>query len=143
LHECAAAARCAEIDAASKTKRKGFRIITVLQADAAALGLLWREYAARGPRRTSRDREYERANPHDQGRNDMLETRWRTALVITGFALLGGAAMRGALAQAPAAAPQADVAELKAEIDALRSMLPSQSHSMVDVEFQYANLWFA
>ena len=73
----------------------------------------------------------------------MLETRWRTALVITGFALLGGAAMRGALAQAPAAAPQADVAELKAEIDALRSMLPSQSHSMVDVEFQYANLWFA
>jgi hypothetical protein len=73
----------------------------------------------------------------------MLETRWRTALVITGLALLGGAAMRGALAQAPAAAPQADVAELKAEIDALRSMLPSQSHSMVDVEFQYANLWFA
>ena len=73
----------------------------------------------------------------------MLETRWRTALVITGFALLGGPAMRGALAQAPAAAPQADVAELKAELDALRSMLPSQSHSMVDVEFQYANLWFA
>ena len=40
-------------------------------------------------------------------------------------------------------APAADVAELKAEIEALKGMLPSQSHSMVDVEFQFANLWFA
>ena len=73
----------------------------------------------------------------------MLETRLRTALAITGFSLLCGAAIRGAVAQAPAAATQTDVAELKAEIEALRGMLPSQSHSMVDVEFQFANLWFA
>ena len=73
----------------------------------------------------------------------MLETRFRTALAITGLTLLCGAAMRGAVAQAPAAAPQGDVAELKAEIEALKGMLPSQSHSMVDVEYQYANLWFA
>lgn len=72
----------------------------------------------------------------------MLEIRLRKALVITGLILLGGAAIRGAVAQAQAA-PQADFAELKAEIEALKGMLPSQSHSMVDVEFQFANLWFA
>jgi hypothetical protein len=75
--------------------------------------------------------------------DDMLDKRLRTALAIIGFTLLSGAVLRAAVAQAPAAAPQPDVAELKAEIDALRAMLPSQSHSMVDVEFQFANLWFA
>lgn len=36
-----------------------------------------------------------------------------------------------------------DVAALQAEIAALRRMLPSQSHTMVDVEYHFANLWFA
>ena len=71
----------------------------------------------------------------------MLETRWGKAIAIAALTVLGGAATRGSIAQQ--AAPTADVAELKAEIEALKGMLPSQSHSMVDVEFQFANLWFA
>ena len=71
----------------------------------------------------------------------MLETRWGKAIAIAALTIISGAATRGSIAQQPA--PAGDVAELKAEIEALRGMLPSQSHSMVDVEFQYANLWFA
>jgi hypothetical protein len=32
---------------------------------------------------------------------------------------------------------------LKAEIDQLRALLPTQAHTMVDVEHQFANAWFA
>lgn len=32
---------------------------------------------------------------------------------------------------------------LKAEVDQLRALLPTQAHTMVDVEHQFANLWFA
>src|SRR5262252_9113793 len=98
--------------------------------------------ATRAPAR-ARDRRAMAVEPTRTAEDDMLDTRLRTALAIIGFTLLGGASLRAAVAQAPAAAPQPDVAELKAEIDALRGMLPSQSHSMVDVEFQFANLWFA
>jgi DNA-binding GntR family transcriptional regulator len=38
---------------------------------------------------------------------------------------------------------QSDVAALKAEIEALRRVVPSQSHAMMDVEYHFANLWFA
>jgi hypothetical protein len=41
------------------------------------------------------------------------------------------------------AASADDIAELKSEIEALRGSLPSQSHTMADVEFHFANLWFA
>jgi hypothetical protein len=47
-----------------------------------------------------------------------------------------------ALAQG-AGAPQADVAALKAEIEALRRLVPSQSHAMADVDYHFSNLWFA
>ncbi len=36
-----------------------------------------------------------------------------------------------------------EIAALKAEVAALKSMLPSQSHTMADVEYHFANLWFA
>jgi len=72
----------------------------------------------------------------------MLEKNKAGRLVIFVLAVACVAASR-ANAQPPAAAPQADVAELKAEIEALKGMLPSQSHSMVDVEYNFANLWFA
>lgn len=36
-----------------------------------------------------------------------------------------------------------EVAELRAEVEALRGMLPSQSHTMIDVEYHFSNLWFA
>jgi hypothetical protein len=71
----------------------------------------------------------------------MLETRWGKAIAIAALTIVWGAATRGSIAQQPA--PSGEVAELKAEIEALKGMLPSQSHSMVDVEFQFANLWFA
>jgi hypothetical protein len=37
----------------------------------------------------------------------------------------------------------ADVAALKAEIAELRGQIPSQSHAMMDVDYQFTNLWFA
>jgi hypothetical protein len=40
-------------------------------------------------------------------------------------------------------APQPDVAALKAEIDALKRLVPSQSHAMADVDYHFSNLWFA
>jgi hypothetical protein len=36
-----------------------------------------------------------------------------------------------------------DPAALKSEIDALRALVPSQSHAMMDVDYQFSNLWFA
>jgi hypothetical protein len=36
-----------------------------------------------------------------------------------------------------------DVAALRAEIEQLKRMLPSQSHTMADVEYHFTNLWFA
>jgi hypothetical protein len=45
-----------------------------------------------------------------------------------------------------AAEPSPDatqIAALKAEIEQLRGQLPSQSHAMTDVDYQFTNLWFA
>jgi cytochrome c553 len=36
-----------------------------------------------------------------------------------------------------------DLAALQEEVAALRRLLPSQSHTMIDVEYHFANLWFA
>ena len=48
-----------------------------------------------------------------------------------------------ALALAPALTRAQDAAALKAEIDALRALVPSQSHAMMDVDYHFSNLWFA
>ena len=65
----------------------------------------------------------------------------RSARASLGAIELGAAAQ----AQRPAAAAgeQAEIAALKAEIELLKGMLPSQSHTMIDVEYHFANLWFA
>lgn len=47
-----------------------------------------------------------------------------------------------ALAQSAAIAP-ADVAALRAEIETLKHLLPDQAHAMSDVDYQFANRWFA
>ena len=73
----------------------------------------------------------------------MLVKNVKNAAAISIVAVVAAAAIASSNAQAPSTTSQPDVAELKAEIDALKTMLPSQSHSMVDVEFQFANLWFA
>src|SRR5678809_1505833 len=54
-------------------------------------------------------------------------------------ALCGSAAV----AQQTAPDAAAEIAALKAEIADIRGMLPSQSHTMTDVEYNFANLWFA
>jgi len=47
-----------------------------------------------------------------------------------------------AAAQSQGAA-EPDAAALKAEIEALKRLVPSQSHAMADVDYQFSNLWFA
>ena len=37
----------------------------------------------------------------------------------------------------------AEIAKLKTEIEQLKGRLPSQSHAMMDVDYHFANLWFA
>ena len=41
------------------------------------------------------------------------------------------------------AADSEEIAKLKAELDELKGRLPSQSHAMMDVDYHFANLWFA
>ncbi|MEP7313068.1 MAG: hypothetical protein ABI859_10830 [Pseudomonadota bacterium] len=36
-----------------------------------------------------------------------------------------------------------EIAALKAEVEQLRALLPGQAHAMVDVDYNFANLWFA
>lgn len=48
-----------------------------------------------------------------------------------------------ALAAQSPDSPNADVASLKAELEALRALVPSQSHAMADVDYHFSNLWFA
>jgi hypothetical protein len=39
--------------------------------------------------------------------------------------------------------PSADLVAMQADIAHLKEVIPSQSHTMTDVGFQFANLWFA
>jgi hypothetical protein len=68
----------------------------------------------------------------------------RMLLLILSAGMCGGfvALETAALAQG-AGAPQSDVAALKAEIEALKRLVPSQSHAMADVDYHFSNLWFA
>ena len=68
----------------------------------------------------------------------------RILLVILSAGMCSGlfALDIAALAQG-AGAPQSDVAALKAEIEALKRLVPSQSHAMADVDYHFSNLWFA
>jgi hypothetical protein len=59
-------------------------------------------------------------------------------LVLLGSLLLLAPALGPALAAEPS-----DVEALKADIEQLRSVQPGQSHAMMDVEYHFANLWFA
>ena len=62
------------------------------------------------------------------------------AVAIGGTVLL--AAMNEALPQ-NSDTQSSEVAALKAEIAELRGAVPSQSHAMMDVDYHFANLWFA
>jgi hypothetical protein len=47
------------------------------------------------------------------------------------------------MAQEAAKNPAADLTEMQADIAHLKEVVPSQSHTMTDVGYQFANLWFA
>jgi hypothetical protein len=38
---------------------------------------------------------------------------------------------------------EAELGALRAEVEALKRLLPSQSHAMADVDYHFSNLWFA
>jgi cytochrome c553 len=68
-------------------------------------------------------------------------SHWIRALAIgTALAAAGTAACA---AEATSAPSREEFTALKAEVEALRALLPTQAHTMVDVEHQFANLWFA
>jgi len=62
-------------------------------------------------------------------------------LVLCGLMLLS-ALTTSACAQGKNAT-QADIAALLAEIEALKRVVPSQSHAMMDVDYHFSSLWFA
>jgi hypothetical protein len=73
----------------------------------------------------------------------------KSKYLLAGFLVAAGAAgmlfSRGqgtANAQAQGA-PQSEIAALRAEIDVLRRLVPDQAHAMADVDYHFANLWFA
>jgi hypothetical protein len=82
----------------------------------------------------------------------MRVTRFAVQLAVLAIAAQGPARAqqgsesqsKGTEAQSKSAGSQAsEVAALKAEIEELKRLLPSQSHTMSDVEYHFANLWFA
>jgi hypothetical protein len=70
--------------------------------------------------------------------------RFLVVALLGAGAVLGGAAVelwRGA--RPTTSATQAPPATAQADIDRLKSLVPTQSHAMADVGDHYANLWFA
>ena len=51
--------------------------------------------------------------------------------------------VRAASAQTGTKNPVPDIAAMQADIAHLKEVVPSQSHTMTDVGYQFANLWFA
>jgi len=75
----------------------------------------------------------------------------RSVLLVVAGAALGGllvtriSPLQRTQAAGPAAAATGaiDLVALKADVDRLKEIVPSQSHAMTDVGYQFANLWFA
>ena len=65
------------------------------------------------------------------------------ALVAIGFVFAHGIWLDREVPIARAADDGAEIAKLKAELEQLKGRLPSQSHAMMDVDYHFANLWFA
>jgi hypothetical protein len=71
-----------------------------------------------------------------------LHGRRRRAVLLIGLALAAGAAPVATSADDPGNHSD-DIAALKAQNERLRSLIPSQSHAMMDVAYHFTNLWFA
>jgi cytochrome c553 len=75
---------------------------------------------------------------------------WLTILLCVAFGALIGAAItyrwQHAIVPTAGATPQAarpTLESLSAEVERLKTLVPSQSHAMADVQFHWTNLWFA
>jgi hypothetical protein len=66
-----------------------------------------------------------------------------TAIAAVGLFIAHVVGLAGDVPVARAADDGAEIAKLKAEIEQLKGRLPSQSHAMMDVDYHFANLWFA
>lgn len=64
------------------------------------------------------------------------------SMIVCGLVMHYSLNVGSAFAQARKA-PQPDVAAMKAEIEALKRLVPSQSHAMADVDYHFSSLWFA
>jgi hypothetical protein len=69
----------------------------------------------------------------------------KVATVLKAFALAGAITACGMIAQVRAQAPAGgdDPAALRAEIEHLKSIAPSQGVAMTEVAYNFNNLWFA
>jgi hypothetical protein len=74
-------------------------------------------------------------------RNREMKSGWMVGAMVASLAFVAGHSLVGG-APVAAQAPS-DVAALKAEIEVLRRQLPDQAHVMTDVDYHFANLWFA
>jgi hypothetical protein len=64
-------------------------------------------------------------------------------LYVRSAAVSSARAAGGQAAASQTASQAEEIAKLKEEIEALKHRLPSQSHTMMDVDYQFTNLWFA
>jgi hypothetical protein len=70
--------------------------------------------------------------------------RIRSAMQVLAALFVCSSLLKPVLAMEPGAdTASAQIAALKADIETLRGQLPSQSHTMTDVDYQFTNLWFA
>ena len=72
---------------------------------------------------------------HSRNTSGLLLATIASAIAVTVPVQSRAAAETDAGAESPAA--------LKAQIDQLRTLVPSQSHAMMDVAYHFTNLWFA
>ena len=76
-----------------------------------------------------------------------VEMKGKLLVALLVGVLVGGIApfgwRQGITPAQGAGAPQPDVAALRAELDALKGLVPDQAHVMADVDYHVSNLWFA
>jgi hypothetical protein len=65
------------------------------------------------------------------------------ALLVTPLVLLNRNHAAESTGPPSGARPSSEVAALRAEVDRLKGLTPSQSHAMADVGYHFANCWFA
>lgn len=74
---------------------------------------------------------------------DRALTSLRHGLLAASVVVVTTTASTVATAADEPATIEAQLAALKAENERLRTLLPSQSHAMIDVAYHFTNLWFA